>query len=88
MRNTQKTARTDLAGRWAAVQARSALLFSRAFEAPRLLRRRDGQTTIEYLMILAFVAGMFSIMAIFFHRRILGGLFTIVGLAIGAGTPK
>ena len=52
------------------------------------LRRRSGQTTVEYLLMLAVVAGMASIMAILFHKRILGGIFTMVGMIIGAGTPK
>ncbi|MDA8132003.1 MAG: hypothetical protein M0011_10920 [Elusimicrobia bacterium] len=55
---------------------------------PAVLARRSGQTTIEYLLLLAIVAGVAAMMAILFHRRILGGIFTIVGLIIGAGQPK
>ncbi len=50
-------------------------------------RKRPGQSTVEYLLMLAVVAGMASIMGVLFHRRILGGIFTMVGLIIGAGTP-
>ncbi|MDA8132789.1 MAG: hypothetical protein M0025_05095 [Elusimicrobia bacterium] len=50
--------------------------------------RRAGQTTIEYLLLLAIVAGVAAMMAVLFHRRILGGIFTIVGMIIGAGQPK
>ncbi|MCM2266454.1 MAG: hypothetical protein NDI60_01620 [Elusimicrobiales bacterium] len=50
--------------------------------------RRPGQTTVEYLMMLAIVAGMAAMMAVLFHKRILGGLFTLVGMIIGAGAPK
>jgi len=50
--------------------------------------RRPGQTTVEYLLLLAVVAGMAAMMAVLFHKRILGGLFTIVGMVIGAGQPK
>ncbi len=52
------------------------------------LRRRPGQTTVEYLLMLAVVAGMAAMMAVLFHKRILGGIFTLVGMIIGAGTPK
>ena len=55
---------------------------------PAALRRRPGQTTVEYLLMLAVVAGMAAMMAILFHKRILGGIFTMVGMIIGAGTPK
>lgn len=50
--------------------------------------RRPGQTTVEYLLMLAVVAGMAAMMAVLFHKRILGGIFTMVGMIIGAGTPK
>ena len=48
---------------------------------------RPGQSTVEYLLMLAVVAGMASMMGVLFHRRILGGLFTLVGMIVGAGTP-
>lgn len=54
---------------------------------PAVLRRRRGQTTVEYLLLLAVVAGMAAMMGVLFHKRILGGLFTLVGMVIGAGTP-
>jgi len=37
--------------------------------------------------MLAVVAGMAMIMAVLFHKRILGGMFTMVGMVIGAGAP-
>ncbi len=49
--------------------------------------RRPGQTTVEYLLMLAVVAGMAAMMGVLFHKRILGGIFTLVGMIIGAGTP-
>ena len=52
------------------------------------LARRPGQTTVEYLLMLAVVAAMAAMLAVLFHRRILGGIFTMVGMIIGAGTPK
>jgi len=55
-------------------------------QGPALTRRR-GQTTVEYLLMLAVVAGMAAMMAMLFHRRILGGVFTLVGMIIGAGKP-
>ena len=51
-------------------------------------RRRKGQTTVEYLLMLAVVVGMALIMGVLFHKRILGGLFTMVGMVIGAGKPS
>lgn len=54
--------------------------------APSFARRR-GQTTVEYLLMLAVVAGMAAMMGVLFHKRILGGIFTLVGMIIGAGTP-
>jgi hypothetical protein len=56
--------------------------------SPAAFRRRAGQTTVEYLMMLAVVAGMAAMMAVLLHKRILGGIFTLVGMIIGAGTPK
>lgn len=55
--------------------------------SPAAFARRRGQTVVEYLLMLAVVAGMAAMMAIFFHKRILGGLFTLVGMIIGAGQP-
>ena len=54
---------------------------------PSFLRARRGQTTVEYLLMLAVVVGMTLIMAILFHKRILGGMFSLVGMVIGAGKP-
>lgn len=88
MKPGEKTARTELRGMWAAAQARSALLASRFLAEGPLPRRRPGQTTIEYLLILAAVGGMAAMMGLLFHRRIIGGIFTIVGMIIGAGQPK
>ena len=50
--------------------------------------RRPGQNTIEFLLMLGVVAGMAAMMGVMFHKKILGGLFTLVGMIIGAGTPK
>lgn len=55
--------------------------------SPAALRARPGQSTVEYLLMLAVVAGMASMIGVLFHRRILGGLFTLVGMIVGAGTP-
>jgi len=53
---------------------------------PYTLRR--GQSTVEYLLMLAVVASIAMSMGILFHKRILGGIFTMVGMIIGAGQPK
>ena len=55
---------------------------------PSSFLRRPGQTTVEYLLMLAIVAAVAVSMALLFHRKILGGIFTMVGLIIGAGTPR
>jgi hypothetical protein len=62
-----------------------------SFQLLRSLRRRRprrGQTTVEYLLLLAVIVGMTLMMGVLFYRRILGGFFTLVGMIIGAGTPK
>jgi len=59
------------------------------YSLPSVLRsRRPGQNTVEYLLMLAVVASMTVIMVIMFHKKILGGIFTLAGMIIGAGTPK
>ena len=50
-------------------------------------RSRKGQNTVEYLLMLAVVVGMTLSVGLFFHKKILGGMFTMVGLVIGAGKP-
>ena len=55
---------------------------------PSRLRRRPGQNTVEYLLMLAVVASMAVVMVLMFHKKILGGIFTLAGMIIGAGTPK
>ena len=49
---------------------------------------RKGQNTVEYLLMLAVVASVALAMGILFHKKILGGIFTMVGMIIGAGPPK
>jgi len=54
----------------------------------RFFRARRGQSTVEYLLLLAIVASVALTIGILFHKKILGGIFTIVGMIIGAGKPK
>ncbi len=49
--------------------------------------KRPGQSTVEYLLMLAIVVGMTLAIGILFHKRILGGMFSLVGKVIGAGKP-
>ena len=51
-------------------------------------RRRRGQNTVEYLLMLGVVASMAVIMLALFHKKILGGIFTLAGLILGAGKAK
>lgn len=48
-------------------------------------RRRAGQVTVEYLLMLATVVSLALILAVLFHKKLLGGMFTMIGLVIGAG---
>ena len=50
-------------------------------------RQRKGQSTVEYLLMLAVVVGLTIIVGALFHKRILGGMFSLVGMVIGAGKP-
>lgn len=50
--------------------------------------KRNAQATVEYLLLLAMVAGGVIIFFVLFYRKIVGVFFTIVGLVLGAGTPQ
>ena len=50
--------------------------------------RRDAQTTVEYLLLLATLVGGILIFFMLFYKKIIGIFFTIVGLILGAGTPQ
>ncbi len=54
----------------------------------RLFYKRKSQTTVEYLLLLAFIAGGAIMAGILFYKKIIGLFFTIVGLILGAGTPQ
>ncbi len=58
------------------------------FPGAAAFRRRKGQNTVEYLLMLAVVASAVIIFTILFHKKLLGGIFTLAGMIIGAGTPK
>ncbi len=60
------------------LRQRAAVLF------PKSAGKR-GQTLIEYMLMMAVVAALVIIFGVLFHRRILGGFFTLVGLIIGQG---
>jgi|GEM_PF-2027246 len=64
-----------------------AAFYSLPCPAAPSLARRSGQSTVEYLLMLAVVAAMATMMGVLFHKKILGGVFTMVGLIIGAGQP-
>jgi len=51
-------------------------------------KKRKGQNTVEYLLMLASTSAVAVLFIAAFHKKILGGIFTIAGLIIGAGTPK
>lgn len=47
--------------------------------------RRKGQATVEYLLMLAVVVGVTLAVGGLFYKTILGGLFSVVGMVLGAG---
>ena len=90
MQGLRMKMRTRLSDIFADIGPRIAVLGFRCSSfvfRPLSLRARRGQTTVEYLLMLAVVAGMTLILAVLFHKRILGGLFSLVGMVIGAGKP-
>ncbi len=56
--------------------------------APAALRFRRGQNLVEYMLMLAVVVGVTLMLGVAFHRRFLGGFFTLIGMIIGGGAPK
>ena len=48
---------------------------------------RKGQTTVEYLLMLSVVVGLTLIVGILFHKKLLGGMFSLVGMVIGSSKP-
>jgi len=50
--------------------------------------KRNAQATVEYLLLLAMMAGLVIMFFALFHKKVIGVFFTIVGLILGAGTPK
>jgi len=73
------------------IKARAAVFSSRllsfGLQPSAFSLKRRGQTTVEYLLMLSVVVGLTLIMAVLFHKSILGGLFSLVGMALGAGKP-
>lgn len=55
---------------------------------PFLLRKRPGQGTVEYLLIMAWVVAGALILGALFFKKLLGTFFTIIGMVMGAGTPQ
>ena len=53
-----------------------------------MVKKRNSQTTVEYLLLLAMTAGLVIMFIILFHRKAIGMFFTIVGFILGAGTPR
>ena len=82
-----KTGLKNAGVRFRRLKSRGELLFYAMPTGLRAPARRPGQSTVEYLLMLGVVAGMAAMMGVLFHKKILGGLFTLVGMIIGAGTP-
>lgn len=53
-----------------------------------IAKKEKGQTTVEYLLMMVSVAAAALILVILFYRKLLGAVFTIIGLVIGAGVPQ
>jgi hypothetical protein len=50
--------------------------------------KRNAQATVEYLLLLAMMAGLVIMLFALFHKKAIGIFFTIVGFILGAGTPQ
>lgn len=60
----------------------------RCLPAPAALRFRRGQNLVEYMLMLAVIVSVALTLGIAFHRKFLGGFFTLIGMIIGGGAPK
>lgn len=47
--------------------------------------QKSGQVTVEYMLMLAAVVGVALAFGVLFHKKILGGFFTLIGMVIGSG---
>ncbi len=53
---------------------------------PRRVRSRRGQTIAEYLLLLAGVVGLAVTLLLLVGDRLLGALFTVVGMILPAAS--
>lgn len=53
---------------------------------PSALKFRRGQNLVEYMLMLAVVVSVALMLGIAFHKKFLGGFFTLIGMIIGGGT--
>ena len=70
---------------------RSVLLLCKGFKRQVRLKfhvPRNGQTVVEYTLMLALIISVVGMVLVAFHKKFLGGLFSIVGIIIGAGNPE
>ncbi|MDT8286783.1 MAG: hypothetical protein RQ748_06710 [Elusimicrobiales bacterium] len=54
----------------------------------RGLRLRRGQNLVEYMLMLAVIASVALMLGVAFHRKFLGGFFTLIGMIIGGGAAN
>lgn len=62
-----------------------------ALERARLrfiARSRKGQTTVEYILMLASIAMLVVIFMAMFGKKFLGGFFSIIGMIVGQPAKK
>jgi|GEM_PF-1872677 len=62
-----------------------------ALERARLgfiARSRKGQTSVEYILMLAAIATLVIIFIAMFGKKFLGGFFSIVGMIVGTPAKK
>ena len=62
--------------------------FGRFIPPKKAFLRRRGQTTVEYMLMLASIAAAALLLIASFHKKILGGIFTIAGMVLGTGGTK
>lgn len=53
----------------------------------RVCAGRKGQTTVEYLLMLAVVVGMTLAFGLIFYKHMLKLFYIMVGLSVGGVTP-
>jgi hypothetical protein len=49
---------------------------------------KDGQATVEFLLLLSSIVGVLLITGAMFHKKIIGAFFSIFGMIIGGASSQ